>query len=74
MARPSSKILTPAQKKEAVADLKAQIKELKVEGKEIIAERKAQEKVMKEVSKREAANQKSLDALNTKLAALQEAA
>lgn len=74
MARPSSKILTPAQKKEAVADLKAQIKELKVAGKEIIAERKAQEKVMKEVTKREAANQKSLDALNTKLAALQDAA
>lgn len=74
MARLSSKILTPAQKKEAVADLKAQIKELKVAGKEIIAERKAQEKVMKEVTKREAANQKSLDALNTKLAAIQEAA
>ena len=74
MARPSSKILTPAQEKEAVADLKAQIKELKVAGKEIIAERKAQEKVMKEVTKREAANQKSLDALNTKLAALQETA
>ncbi len=74
MARPSSKILTPAQKKEAVADLKAQIKKLKVAGKKIIAERKAQEKVMKDVTKREAANQKSLDALNTKLAALQEAA
>jgi hypothetical protein len=70
MPRQSSKILTPAQKKEALIELKAQIKELKAAGKEIMVERKNEEKVLKEVLKREAANTKALEALNGKLEAL----
>ena len=70
MARPSSKILTPAQKKEAALELKAQIKEAKLAVKAIVAERKAQEKVMKDIAKREAAAGKALEKLTGQLEAL----
>lgn len=71
MARPSSKVLTAGQKKELIAEIKAEIKTAKVAHKELMGARKAAEKEVKVTTKAETASTKALEALAGKLEALQ---
>lgn len=74
MARRPSKILTPAEKKTAIADLKAQLKAAKEEHKKHVAFGKEKEKLhtatMKQNAKDVAAAQKALDSIQGQIDAL----
>ena len=67
MPRQSSKILTPAQKKDALVEIRTQIKDHRVVLKDLLAERKAHERAGKDLTKRENVANTTMERLQSRL-------